>query len=297
MTVSSARLPLGVAVSWRPPGVLHVDLPDGRTLRCESVPAGVGAAAALLDGTRSPLLVATQAGIAPEWVGWLLSTVAEAGATCPPPSSSVVEVRGCGRVGTAVAELLLSVGTPVVLADDEPAPDTAVTGWTRADALHARLTGRERAGTRSWVRHRAHPYPTPELVVLVGERAECDRAETDTLLREDRPHLVTSFVGSAAGVGPLVIPGRTACLRCGDLAATEADASWPERLAVRSGRPARPSPFARAWVTATVVAQVLAWTTHGTPDALGTVIELDTADGRLRSRRWPVHPACGCLAS
>jgi hypothetical protein len=291
------RIPPGVAVCWRPAGVLHVDLPDGRTLRCESVPAGVARAAALLDGTRSRQDAAAEAGISDDWIAWLLGAIAESGVSSGAPRAAVIEIRGCGALGASVARLLLSERTGVVLVDPRPSSASATAGWTRADDLQSLLLSEGHDRALVAVGHRPPCDQTTDLVLLLTQQAECDRAETDELLRNDRPHLVTSFVGTAASVGPLVVPGRTACLRCADLATAESDPTWPERLAVRIGRRVRLSAPVLSWVAATVVQQAFAWATHGTPDTLGTVLELDSTDGRLRTRRWPVHPDCGCLGS
>lgn len=258
---------------------------------------GVAKAASLLDGTRSRNDVAIEANVPVDWVDWLLAILADIGVSPYRPRTSIVEVRGCGTLGAAVARLLLSDRTGVVLVDQRPSSRSAVAGWTRADDLHALLVAEGHDRGLVSVGHRLSRDPTANLVLLVDQRAECDRAETDELLRTDRPHLVTSFIGTAAAVGPLVVPGRTACLRCADLATAESDPTWPERLAVRIGRRVRPSAPVLAWVAATVVQQAFAWDVHGAPDTLGTVLELDSADGRLRTRRWPVHPDCGCLAS
>ena len=55
-----------------------------------------------------------------------------------------------------------------------------------------------------------------DLTVVVAEGPEVDRVVTDHLLRLDQPHLLVRSLGDAAWVGPLVLPGRTPCLRCTD---------------------------------------------------------------------------------
>ena len=54
---------------------------------------------------------------------------------------------------------------------------------------------------------------------------------TDGLIRDRVPHLAV-WAGEALGVvGPLVRPGRSACLRCVDLRKADADPQWPTILA------------------------------------------------------------------
>ena len=45
--------------------------------------------------------------------------------------------------------------------------------------------------------------------------------------RDDAPHLPLVFTASGAEVGPLVLPGRSACLACLDSHRTAADSAWP----------------------------------------------------------------------
>ena len=78
--------------------------------------------------------------------------------------------------------------------------------------------------------------------------------------------------GEAIGiVGPLVIPGRSACLHCLDLARAERDPAWPQVLAQIIGR--QPSTPACDCVLATSVAaqacaQVLMFVDRGRADTV-----------------------------
>src|SRR5258708_24971775 len=73
-------------------------------------------------------------------------------------------------------------------------------------------------------------------------------------MRDKTAHLVASASEAIGVVGPLVIPGRTACLRCLDLFRTDRDPAWPLILAQLAGRP--PSPVAcDAPLAAAVAAQ------------------------------------------
>lgn len=285
----------GVTASWRPPGRLRVELPDGRTLLRDGVPEGVSRAVCLLDGSRSPATIAARLAVDASWIDWLVDTLSAMGALSAQRSPVAVQVNGCGDLGLAIARLLLTTACATVLLNDSSSPDDSPSqGWTKAEASHAILCG-EGHGDSVMVVPLDGRFPRPGLVVLARNRAEPDRAVTDELVREDQPHLVTSFVGSVATVGPLVVPGRTSCLRCGDLIATDADADWPLRLAARAGRTVSLDPVLFAWTVATVVLQIRAWIAHGEPDALGATIEMDALDGYLRTRRWPSHPRCGCL--
>ena len=81
-------------------------------------------------------------------------------------------------------------------------------------------------------------------------------------------------------VGPLVSPGRSACLRCLDLARAERDPAWPLILAQLAG--ARPEPQAcdtvlAAAAGALAAAQVLLFIDTGRPGAAVTNGTLELA--------------------
>jgi hypothetical protein len=173
-----------------------------------------------------------------------------------------VRVYGTGQVGAGIATLLASAGIGHVAGRD-----SAVAG--RADL--AVLTG---------------PHG-PELAAR--------------LVASGVPHLAAT-AGEAIGVvGPLVVPGRTACLHCLDLARTDRDPAWPLIRAQLIGcQPATP---ACDGVLATSVAaqaslQMLAFIDRGgRADAVtnGT-LELVLPDWQWRRRSWRPHPACDCGA-
>lgn len=227
------------------------------------------------------------------WARWLRALIA-----CDEPSTggrgrAVISVHGCGQVGAAVAAALAAAEfARLVLVDDGPAP-APLAGHSRAEALCADLVASGHRGVLTG-KDRDVAGHHSDLAICLPETAETDRDLTDTLLRADTPHLVTSFVGRTAAVGPLVVPGATPCVRCGDLAAAAADPAWVTQLAARTRRHVRLGPAVHAWVVATVVQQVLAWNAHGRPETLGAALELDTGDWLLRTRPGKVNAACGC---
>ena len=60
---------------------------------------------------------------------------------------------------------------------------------------------------------RSDPDATAALVVASGEHL---RARLDPLVRAGLPHLLLTCGARGATLGPLVVPGVTACLRCLD---------------------------------------------------------------------------------
>ncbi len=140
-----------------------------------------------------------------------------------------------------------------------------------------------------------------DLVILAGE-GETAREIGDECLRVDVPHLVTATRDGCGVVGPLVQPGRTACLRCIDAARSTIDAAWPAIVA-QLDRPlaGSSSTLVRA-VSAVLDAAVAVLTAR---DALahlasepaltyGATLRIGPDLSDLRRHHWPLQDTCGC---
>ena len=141
------------------------------------------------------------------------------------------------------------------------------------------------------------PMTRPELAVLTGTP---DRDLVTWLMRDRIPHLAASAAEAIGVVGPLVLPARSACLRCLDLARTDRDPAWPLILAQLAGRPSDP-PACDAALAAAVAAQATAQalTFIDRPDRwIGPVtngtLELVLPSWQWRRRTWLPHPDCAC---
>jgi hypothetical protein len=135
-----------------------------------------------------------------------------------------------------------------------------------------------------------------DLVVLTRAWAMSDPLVRG-LQRDGVPHLLATVRGSTGVVGPLVVPGRTSCLRCADLHRRDADPDWPVLAPQLTAWEAPPSGSTTTCLLTAVTAavQVLAYL-DGTaaPVVLGATLELQPPDPLPRLRRWPEHPDCGC---
>jgi hypothetical protein len=211
-----------------------------------------------------------------------------------------VLVVGAGRVGAPLAGLLAVAGVGAVDVLDDGvtspvdsglgAPDLVDVGRSRGTAVRERL----RAGAPSLV---PGPLPRPDLVVIAPARAEL-LDDARALVPIGTPHLLAEVRETTGIVGPLVLPGRTACLRCLDLTRTDLDPDWPA-LAAQLAQPSRgrtpcDAPLA-VMVAAQAAMQVLALV-DGTvdPASVGGTLELTLPDWRWRRRSWRLHPHCGC---
>ena len=217
--------------------------------------------------------------------------------------AAYVRVHGASRTGACVASFLAASGVGhVSCADPEPAEpgDLAPAGLILADLGSPRQEGAARAVERAAPEVRTgDDGSVPDLVILTGPTLPDLAGE----LRRDRvPHLALR-TGEAIGVvGPLVRPGRSACLSCVDLRKTEADPQWPKILAQATFTRLRPQACdtVLAAMTATLAAaQALAFLDRpGTvPVTADGTLELVLPDWQWRRRTWTPHPACRCGAA
>lgn len=77
--------------------------------------------------------------------------------------------------------------------------------------------------------------PGTRVVLLAAYRVDPRRAAG--LVRDDVAHIPLTLDGGGATVGPVVVPGRTACLACLDADRHRDDAQWPTIAAQLLGRP------------------------------------------------------------
>lgn len=216
-------------------------------------------------------------------------------------SEAVVRVRGLGRTGAGLAAALAASGVGQLELDDATAVSRHDVG--RA-GLSTRDIGRPRSEAVARAVHDAVPSVrtspgrrTPDLVVLVDSRV-ADAVQHRALLAADVPHLSVVLREASALIGPLVRPGRSACLRCAELHRTDRDPGWPA-LAAQLGvaRDACPEESVLAAVTsAFAAAQVLAFLDGRASLADDGALDISLPDLVPRSVPVPQHPDCGCCA-
>jgi bacteriocin biosynthesis cyclodehydratase domain-containing protein len=211
-----------------------------------------------------------------------------------------VRLIGAGALGEAIARLLAGSNLGRLwLVDEQPAepgPGNAAvqTLLTRSEALRAALAGRPRLRI-DVASHWSKPEGArADLTVIASETVEPDRLLTDDLVRTDQPHLIVRSTGNAVVVGPLVVPGRTACLHCTDLTRRDADSSWPALLDQLTRLRLPADPTLSAWAASVAATQAVGYLRGGTPEACGATIELGDNDLLTRWRSWHSHPSCGC---
>lgn len=123
---------------------------------------------------------------------------------------------------------------------------------------------------------------------------------------QSRPHLPVVAYRGRASIGPLVVPGHSACLRCGFLHRRDRDPQWPEIVSQwmacdhrtsdgpRESRRSRGTDALLAMhAAAHAVAVVRRWTDRP-QDSPTRRIFLEAPDFTARDEPTHPHPACGC---
>ncbi|WP_291377604.1 hypothetical protein [Demequina sp.] len=209
-----------------------------------------------------------------------------------------------GPVGCGIGLALARAGWAVAIDDDGRAVETprgtydpgslaATRQAAAADTIrrvlpHADVhAGRERSDVSIIVSHGA---PLIEAAVA--------------LMAGDVPHLYVTTDERGAQVGPVVIPGRSACGVCAGLMRTLADPLWPVlSLQLTAGRPlALCGPDTAAQAVALVAGALEWWRSSGgrsTGSAPGWLDTLWTIDRHRPPHATAVapHPDCGCGAT
>jgi hypothetical protein len=139
----------------------------------------------------------------------------------------------------------------------------------------------------------------PDLTVLVADDV-VDSRRGDELVRHDVPHIAVVTTPDRVVIGPLVLPGRTPCLRCLDLHRRDRDPAWPQIVAqllsaqVRRGCGRAETASATAAAGLAALQALVLLDGHATPVSVGRTLELTLPDGLVERRAWRLHPSCGC---
>lgn len=226
-----------------------------------------------------------------------------------------VRVHGAGRVGAAVASVLSAAGVGQV----EVVDDGVVEPWDTLPAgLPADRTGERRDKAASRAVHRASPWPargrrrhaSPQdglSLVVIAPRDGLDAYAPDPLLAQEFvrtgvPQLYGGVLEATGVVGPLVLPGVTACAECLLRQRAEREPSWP--LVVGQGRTAArrrsgvpPCDAALATTVAgATAAHALAFLDGSESAVAGRRQLLALPHLRSEDEEFTAHPGCPCGA-
>ncbi|MFD7319876.1 ThiF family adenylyltransferase [Streptomyces sp. NPDC059875] len=229
-----------------------------------------------------------------------------------------VQVRGAGRVGSAVAALLSAsgVGRVEVLDSGAVEPWEVSPGGLPAEAVGERravaargLVGRSAPGGRAPRAARRGPgesghEPGLSLVVVTPRDGLAayvpDPIPAGNWITTGTPHLYAGVLEATGVVGPLVLPGGTACAGCIQETRTDREPMWPRKLAQwRSGAPPAVPACDLGLATAVAglaAAHALAFLDGELPASAGARFEASLPLLEWRAERMRPHPACPCGA-
>ncbi|ALO10917.1 UBA or THIF-type NAD or FAD binding protein [Streptomyces venezuelae] len=232
-----------------------------------------------------------------------------------------VQVRGAGRVGAMVAALLSAagVGTVEVLDSGRVEPWETAPGGLPAEAVGERRATAARRVVRRWARGGTRAGPTggatgqgdgrgsPGLsLVVVTPRDGLGAYVPDPVpagpwITTGTPHLYAGVLEATGTVGPLVLPGGTACARCLQEELTDREPVRPRLLAQwRSGAPHSLPACDLALATAVAglaAAHALAFLDGDLPASTGARWEVSLPLLEWRAERLRPHPDCPCGAA
>jgi len=250
-------------------------LVEGRPVQPSSA-AGRQAYAALLtrgllvDGTAVDSALARTMSTDPE----RRAAVAAAFASVGPPDHHPLRSRGTARIS------IRSLG------------ETALSrGWAETAARTLLASGVDRAAVGD------DPEAAAALVLCDSEP---DRGLLDASLAAGEPHLLVSVVEGRIRLGPFVVPGVTACLRCVDAHLDDLDdrrSLVVQQYAARH-RPSGdlPTPCDPALMTmalAWAARDLVSFVEGGAPSTWSATVTIEP-DLSLPKRVWHRHPHCGC---
>ncbi len=257
------RLDPRYPVAWRSPSSMQLGFTHAPLILDDLSPAVERMIAALVAGVSDTGLemIGRSAGASAEDVAVFLERVRPALVAPAPERRHRLTVVGAGATAEAVAGLLAAAGLEVA----------------------ATRSGAEAARTEA------------DLVVIVAGYAIRPELAT-TWLRRDVPHLAVVLGDDTADVGPLVVPGGSACLLCLAHHATDADAAWPVLATQLHGRPSPADTALLAAEVAVAVVRLVRDHLDGVSPGTGEVVRIDAMNGTRTTRDVPPHPLCGCLA-
>ncbi len=262
MCAMTLRLDPRRPIVWRTPHSLQIgvdpvlavldDVSEGDARLIDALAVGV---------PRSGLeMLAELAGVDRRRVDALLVALAGALVGEPvAPAARPIAVVGTGLGAQRIAAVLIDAGYTVTLSTPGAATRTG----------------------------RTTPRSRPAAVVLVSAHV-VDPAEHQRWLRSDVLHVPVVFGEAAVRVGPLVDPGRSACLACVEQHRTLDDPAWPAVAAQLWGTEAAAEVSALATEAAVEVLRLLRSRT------LERSIRLDSETGERTTTCWAVSERCGC---
>lgn len=242
---------------------------------------------------------------------WAVQFGLESVATLTAPTTwqeRLIHELGTGLPAAALPLVAASLGAPAGAAEDllttispaleRPRPESPTRAVIQVaddvasavvESLQAAMACCGLASERSGWPGDVPSDPTVPVIALAAHLVHPARAAA--LMASDVTHLPFILAGSRVRVGPLVVPGITACLSCLALTSTDADAGWPLLAAQLCGRPI--SGVAPSLLVEAAARAVRLLSGEGTTPSTTTELVLSTAPAPRTLRHRP-HERCAC---
>lgn len=219
--------------------------------------------------------------------------VASSAPSVPAPDIALV---GAGQLGRRVATVLLSLHprSLAVVDDSAPNPDQypGPVPATSAQALAHEL-GHVAVTAHSLAELVANPWAWG-VVVVATDQVEPERGLADILTRRGVTQLFVRLHGDCATVGPLVVPGGSACLHCLDLTVSRRDPLWAptllELIRTRTGI----DPVATDWAAAQTGVELGWYLRSGKASTIDGLVRMSRTHPGVEHVQLRPHPGCHC---
>lgn len=232
---------------------------------------------------------------------------------------AAVLITGLGRTGSTIAQALAAAGIGTLLLEDRylvSAADVGAGSFRLCDIGMSRPAAVRRQihhidpTVQAHALHRSGPgaateasFFTLDLVIQVANDITDERLQSQ-LMHKEQAHLPVVLRDRDVLIGPLVIPGLTACVACVDKHRADLDPQWMKICqAMRDRATAAPqTPEAPPEESATalfaagsaVLQTLLLIDGVNRPSGWSMVTRLRAADGSSTTHRYERHPGCGC---
>lgn len=132
------------------------------------------------------------------------------------------------------------------------------------------------------------------LCALVVRDGVLARGDLDEATRTGLPHLVVASDHAGTVIGPFVVPGVSACVRCVDAHRSTRDPRWPVLVEQAAGQQPPPrDPVRHALAISWAAGDLRLWAEGRTPSTWSATVRVDD-DLTVTRETWSRHPACGC---
>ncbi len=158
-------------------------------------------------------------------------------------------------------------------------------------------------------------------VVVLADHSVVEPCVRRALHEAAMPHMQIHLRDGTGVIGPLIVPGMTGCLDCGDLYRSERDPAWPRLMLQQIGLRGRADPPTTMVTVGVAAARIRAFllgpprpaSEHAhhersrpgsaqpdrapMPPGLQSMVQVASGAAAMTAQPWPAHPECRCRAA